>query len=190
MTTYQMLLSRTLAKRQRCLQWVAFYMRFAFDSAITVLFSGVEAIGRGGQWDIEDGDALNQHAARHFAYLDSSCSVSAFQGSTRGPKAVRKPALQRGFLGRVGGSSSSSSTPVASLRSALRGSSRPLNELAQLATAPASQQPDHVAQVGRDLQAHSTSAAAQHASGAAVLQRLRIVPDASDAEVAAAQMMS
>ena len=104
----------------------------------------------------------------------------------QGPKAVKNSALQRGFLGRAG----SKGSQHASSRSALKASSRPLNELAQLATAPASQQPDHIARVGRDLHTPSASGAAEHASGAAGLQRLRIVPDASDAEVAAAQTLS
>lgn len=146
-----------------------------------------QAIGCDGVLDNGTVKAVVQRAAYTSKWTctpQTQCVCSVY--STQGPKAVKQPALQRGFLGRAG----SRGSQGASSRSALKASSRPLDELAQLATAPASQQPDHVARVGCDLHAQSASGAAEHASGAAGLQRLRIVPAASEAEVAASQMMS
>lgn len=123
-----------------------------------------------------------QHKRQH----TSPQCANVVQGASHMRNAVKKPALQRGFLDRGG----SRGSHGAGTCRALKASSRPLDELAQLATAPASQQPDHIAQVGRDLQAHSASRTAEQASAAAGLQQLRIVPDASGAELAAAQTMS
>lgn len=102
------------------------------------------------------------------------------------PKAAKEPALRRGFLDNMvsGGSRSASRQPV------VKRSSRPLDELAHLAAAPNLNQPDHIAQISRNLHKHSSSRTAEQGSGGAALQRLQIVPDASKAEVAAVQMMS